>query len=678
MPAYVSNGLVGLRIRENPLASGMAVLSGFSGRHPERLVEAIAPIPYPLAGDVAIGDVWLGDQSTRVELIDQAYDFETAELTSRLAYAVGGESLTVEVVTFASRSHPWMVCQETTLNSKTACDVRFRARVDPAGIGGETLARRLDTPGEPEPVGDGVLLWASLGRTSTCGIALATEAPAGAEKSQSRNEADGALETTWRLRLRAGRAARFRQLVSLVPSASHAEPDGQAVRLLAASLEVGFEGLRRRNREDWAGLWRGRIRLIGAEEKWQALADAAFFYLNASVHPASPASTSIFGLATWHDYHYYFGHVMWDVDAFATPVLSLTQPAAARTLTDFRSRHLRAARDNAKLVGLPGLKFPWEAGPSTGQEATPGPGSGAVREDHVSLHVARAFAFHADATGDALFRREEAWPVLRGVAEWICARVTPNGGGGFDWRDVGGAAERKVTADNDALTNMLAVSVLERAIAAAEELGHSPPGLWAQVAAGLQPPRRADGAIVSHDGHRFNEEQGAAPTPLMALFPYWVAVDAATERKTLRIYLERWRDYVGEPMLAAFYAAWAAWLGDRDLALRLLEEGYGAYQSPRFAQTLEYRLEKHPGGVAAGPFFANTGAFLATLLFGLTGVRVSAAPPAAWPQRPVVLPRGWRAIECDQLWIHGRRARLRAVQGAATAELSFIPAAKSS
>ena len=46
---------------------------------------------------------------------------------------------------------------------------------------------------------------------------------------------------------------------------------------------------------------RGRIRLIGAGDEWQALADAAFFYLNTSVHASSPASTSIFGLATWHD-----------------------------------------------------------------------------------------------------------------------------------------------------------------------------------------------------------------------------------------------------------------------------------------------------------------------------------------------------------------------------------------
>ena len=36
---------------------------------------------------------------------------------------------------------------------------------------------------------------------------------------------------------------------------------------------------------------------------------------------ASPASTSMFGLATWHDYHYYYGHVMWDIKVRRVVVL---------------------------------------------------------------------------------------------------------------------------------------------------------------------------------------------------------------------------------------------------------------------------------------------------------------------------------------------------------------------
>jgi trehalose/maltose hydrolase-like predicted phosphorylase len=99
--------------------------------------------------------------------------------------------------------------------------------------------------------------------------------------------------------------------------------------MAAKARHDGFDVIRAENRAAWDEIWKGRIKLVGAEPRWQALADAAFFYLNSSVHASSCASTSIFGLATWHDYHYYYGHVMWDIEAFAVPVLTFVQPQAA-------------------------------------------------------------------------------------------------------------------------------------------------------------------------------------------------------------------------------------------------------------------------------------------------------------------------------------------------------------
>ncbi|MBS0331480.1 MAG: glycoside hydrolase family 65 protein [Proteobacteria bacterium] len=671
LPAYVSNGLIGLRVRENPLRAGMCLVSGFAGEHPERQVEAAAVAPYPLAGDLSLNGVWMSDQPERVELIDQAYDFSAGELTSRIAFEAEDARLEAEIVTFCSRTQPSLVCQEIRVRANRAVDLVWRGQIDTVHTRGRLLRRRTETPGEEEPACDGVLLWGSDGDLAACGLAMLTEGPPEAERTRQAWDDTGPLTTSYRLRLPRGRTVRFRQMASVLPSVMHAQPDAQALRLIARARELGFEVLRALNRDAWAKLWMGRIRLVGADAKWQAMADAAFYYLNASVHGASPASTSIFGLATWHDYHYYYGHVMWDVDAFAVPILSVMQPAAAHALLEFRAAHLDRARANAKLQGLPGLRFPWEASPSNGEEATPGPAAGATREDHVNLHVARAFALFADATGDQRFRRERAWPVLAGVAEWIVGRVTPRGRGRFHWLDVGGAAERKALGDNDALTNLLAVDVLRRAEALAKDLSLAAPPAWSAVAAGLRAPRRADGAIAAHDGHRLSEEQGAAPTPLMAIFPYGIALDPQTEQKTLELYLGCWSDYIGLPMMSAFYPAWAVRLGDRDLALKLMQEGYGAYLYGRFAQTLEYRLDKVSGGTAAGPFFANIAAFLTTLLFGLTGVTPGAGPPETWAARPVVLPRGWKAIECDSLMIQGRPATLRAEHGAARADLRW-------
>jgi protein-glucosylgalactosylhydroxylysine glucosidase len=60
LPAsYISNGLIGLRVRDVPLLAGMSMISGLSGEDPERQIEAKATSPYPLAADICISGVWL-------------------------------------------------------------------------------------------------------------------------------------------------------------------------------------------------------------------------------------------------------------------------------------------------------------------------------------------------------------------------------------------------------------------------------------------------------------------------------------------------------------------------------------------------------------------------------------------------------------------------------------------
>lgn len=106
LPAYVSNGLIGLRVREVPLIAGMTLVSGLAGEHPERRIEAAAPAPYPLAGDISVDGVWLSDQPWTVTDLVQRYDFSSGELTSRFRYAAAGRTLDVEVLTLAPQRPP--------------------------------------------------------------------------------------------------------------------------------------------------------------------------------------------------------------------------------------------------------------------------------------------------------------------------------------------------------------------------------------------------------------------------------------------------------------------------------------------------------------------------------------------------------------------------------------------
>ena len=671
LPAYISNGLIGLRVRQQPLAAGMALLSGYTGEHPERLIEAAAVAPYPIAADLSIDGIWLSDIPSQVRDLEQDYDFSCGELTTRFTFGAAGRAAKVEVLSFCDRVEPSLVCQEITVLLDGACDLGLRAVVDAAGIGGQPLRHARVTPGEAEPAVDGSLLWRSAGGLSTCGVAIVTELLASDSAAPDRPPLMGErLISEYKLRARAGRRIRLRQIASVVPESVHQAPDQQATRLAAKARRDGFEQIRRQNRLAWEDLWKGRIVLIGADHRWQALADAAFFYLNTSVHSGSPASTSIFGLATWHDYHYYYGHVMWDIEAFAVPPLCLLQPHAVAAILDYRGDKLQAAKRNARLRGRRGLQFPWESAPRSGEEAAPMPGSGAWREDHVSLDVARAFSHYAEITGDLEFLRTKAWPVLAGVSDWLVSRVSRTRDG-FDIAQSMGIAEREDPVCNAAFTNMGAVVVLRRAIAAAERLGLAANPEWSVLADRIAIPKRGK-VIISHDDYRTTEEKGATPDPLMGLFPFGYPADPDCEQATLDFYLGMADDYIGSPMLSALYGAWAARAGDRALALRLLDEGYGKFCVGRFLQTLEYRADRFPEQPRAGPFFANIGGFLTGLLFGFTGLEPTDGPPETWSKRTVVLPEGWTSIEVERVWIRGGPMRLVARQGAA-AELEALP-----
>ena len=372
-----------------------------------------------------------------------------------------------------------------------------------------------------------------------------------------------------------------------------------------APQECGFDRLRRENREAWEDLWRGRVVIHGADERWQAMVDAAFYYLNASVHPSSLSGTHIFGLAQWHDYHYFYGHVMWDVEAFALPVLLVTQPGAAAAVLDYRSRSLPAARLNAQVNGFRGVQFPWQSAPTRGEEAAPGGASAAAHEHHVTPNVALAFAKYVHATGDVSFDRDKAWPVLAGAADWIESRVTSTTRG-FEITEAYGVAERTEVADNSAYMNILAKLALQEALDCAVR-NQLPAGeSWARIAAGLVIPiDEKSGVIQDHDGFDPGEEKGATPAALAAMFPAGFRAGEAVERATVEFYLGLADEYLGSPMLSALYPTWAAWIGDRRRAARFLEEGYAKFTSDRFMNVHEYRPDRFPEQTVSGPF-SNT------------------------------------------------------------------------
>ena len=529
--------------------------------------------------------------------------------------------------------------------------------------------------------------WHSSGDIACLGVAYSTTVlgDASAERSTSASDARGRFSTTWRVRARAGRRYGVQLLTALVPDLSHARPDEEAGRLASLGASLGFAALREANRATWRETWRGRIEIDGADSRWQAITDASLFYLLTSVHASSLASTSLFGLAYWPDYDYYHGHVMWDIETFTVPPLLLLDPDAAHALLDYRFRHLEAARRLAALHGRRGAMYPWESCPQHGEESTPG--ARPYTEDHVTLDVALAFASYVHATGDRDYAQRVAWPVLRSVADWVLSRVERTRRG-YEIRRTVGPRESYEPVDNDAFTNMAAIRTLEEAVACAGLVGLEAPARWTEVAGGLVLPRGRRGpVIVNHDGARLDEPQGGVPEAAAGLFPVGYRPSPARELATYRYAaLEQAPRYVGAPMLSALLGVYAARAGEADLAMDLLERGYGAFITQPFLEPNEFPLDQ-PDKPQASPMFANLSGYLTGLLYGFPGIRLNHEAPRSWSDRPATMPTGWRAIEVERVWVrgtphrfsarNGERAVLQPIPGASVRESPQRPVARS-
>jgi hypothetical protein len=534
---------------------------------------------------------------------------------------------------------------------------------------------RGDAYAQPQEQGpnegvDGRLRWHAPGDISTLGMAYATSfrGDAAHEVETATRDERGWFSTTYRVRARAGRPYRLTHMSASVPSLSHAQPDEQAGRLAAVAAKRGLGRLREENHAIWNDLWRGRITIDGADQRWQAITDASTYYLLSSVHASSLASTSLFGLAYWPNYHYYHGHVMWDIETFTVPPLLLLAPHAARALLDYRHRHLEAARQNAFLHGWAGAMYPWESCPIHGDEVTPG--ARPYTEDHVSFDIALAFTSYIHTTGDLDFARRIGWPVLRAVAEFVASRVARTSRG-FEIPDTVGPREYYDPVTNNAYTNMAAATMLRHIAEIASLIGEWAPSNWSEIADGLVVPRDSRrGTILNHDGARLDEPQGGVPEGAAGLFPVGYRTSEATEVATYRYAAtEQAPLFAGGPMLSSLLPVYAARAGEPALARNLLEASFGDFINEPFMEPDEYPRHR-TDRPRASPMFANLSGYLTGLLYGFTGIRMGLGDPDTWCERPVVMPEGWRRIHVDTIWIRGRPWVLDAVGGSDRATLT--------
>lgn len=663
-PAYLSNGLIGVRPGPNPLAKAQTCVSGFDFVHPAYKVECLSPAPYPLETDIRIGRASLLKHPDLVKIRRQTLDISCGELATQMEFTPpGGAQVTIEVLQFASRSVPSLLCQQISVTPSADTEIEFVPRMEDAAIPGRTYLSQ--TPERTQI--DLVLGMESGGNLSKLGLALWILTPEGQTQRQEISRDESGLSRTYVLKARSGQAVRFQTIAAMVSSLYHPEPPLEAIRLASWGSMLGFEALRQQNRSAWVELWKSRVRVTGDTDAQRVL-DAAFFYLHSSVHASTLTGMPPFGLS---QFSYYYGHSFWDTEDWSLLPVTLTAPATARSLLQYRVRGLDYAKRKAALYGYRGAQFPWEAAPSEGFETTPTFAGTGWGEQHITPDVALGFWEYQLATADQNFLREGTWPVLCAVAEWIESRGVFTSRG-FEIRNIMGPDEQVPNISNSSYMNLICKMVMAAAIRCAQMTGSSAPESWTRVRDSLVlPVDKAKNIVLPYDNppSTANPAYSLDQLDFLTIHNPPVSVDLLKSTHAFEDTVRQQRIAASKSgqrefsigFAEAAEAATAAFAGDKRHALELFHQSWKNVWLEPFGMIRETPSQDY------GCFLTNYGSLLQTVMFGFTGLRISEGD---WQKYPASLPAGWSKIEIDCIYVKGQAKRLVATDGALAQLLS--------
>ncbi|MBC8101196.1 MAG: glycoside hydrolase family 65 protein [Cytophagales bacterium] len=392
----------------------------------------------------------------------------------------------------------------------------------------------------------------------------------------------------------------------------------------ADSTRDDYEDQRKRQESHWQKLWQDADIQIEGDPEAQQLVRKLMFDLLQSTRPG--ASDSIPPESLSGDF--YKGHIFWDAEVWMFPALLAQHPNYARSILDYRFKHLAAAKAKARAEGYQGADFPWESA-ATGKEVAP---SGFSKGRHVTAGVGWAHWQYWLATQDKEWLKTRGWPVLSAVADFWASRAKKNARTGkYDVLDVYGPDENKGEADNNTYTNALARYCLLAAADAARIVGETTNPKWLVVAAGIALPFDREGgyylARQNDEGKATKQADGE-----LVLYPAALPMDRKTAEATFDFHSKR-PIKNGPAMTDAMHALIAARLGRAGEAEQALRDSYRPFVRGPFLLFSEKR------SLDRCVFTTGAGGVLQAILYGFGGLDFSQtggiiagkpALPASW------------------------------------------------
>jgi alpha,alpha-trehalose phosphorylase len=223
----------------------------------------------------------------------------------------------------------------------------------------------------------------------------------------------------------------------------------QVIAALSEARHTQWDGLLAAQRAYLDAFWeRADVELEGDTELQQAVRFGLFHTLQAGARAEQRAIAAKGLTGPGYD-----GHTFWDTESFVLPVLTYTEPEAARDALRWRHATLDLARERAKQLGLAGAAFPWRT--IRGQECS-GYWPAGTAAFHIAADIADAVRRYYDATEDDAFDREVGLELLVETARLWRSLGHHDPNGRFRIDGVTGPDEYSAIADNNVYTNLMA------------------------------------------------------------------------------------------------------------------------------------------------------------------------------------------------------------------------------
>ncbi|MFP4266376.1 MAG: glycosyl hydrolase family 65 protein [Spirochaetaceae bacterium] len=384
-----------------------------------------------------------------------------------------GGRLRLDFERFASYRHLHLVAQKLTITADKETLLTLRA-----GIDSEVWSLNGEHFSECTPFLDGTVRGTDC-KTTEKGLALTVAgsfAVRGTQPENTKEEPSGTSSfMLLDFSLAPGETLVFEQMMGVYSQNDVTNPKEEAVKLVSAAVEEGYDSLSETHGTIWESMWGTYSMKIDSTDDAQALLNYNFYHNII----ATPAHTDHLPIgARGLSCQAYQGAAFWDQEIFNLPMFLYTDPGVARNLLVYRYKTLDGARRKAERLGYRGAFYAWISG-DTGDELCPDYffvdvlTGRKIRNHfndwqiHISPDIAYAVWHYYIATGDWDFICEYGAEMLFEIARFLVSySYFKMDKKRYEIVRVLGPDEYHENADNNTFTNVQAAY----ALAAAEKV----------------------------------------------------------------------------------------------------------------------------------------------------------------------------------------------------------------